>query len=76
MEQKEEVFEASADTETRKKKRGKLTKADMMNMLEKVYSKSVDGIPHVSPAIDDLANQYLNLDNYVLGILKPEVISQ
>lgn len=59
MEQKEEVFETTVETEEKKKKRGKLTKADMMNMLEKVYSKSIDGIPHVSPAIEDLANQYL-----------------
>ena len=43
-----------------KEKKTKLTKDDIMAILDKLYAKSIDGIPHVSPPIEELANQYLS----------------
>lgn len=49
----------SESTETKKEKKVKLTKEDIMNTLQKLYDKSLDGIPKVSQPIEELANQYL-----------------
>lgn len=47
-------------TENKKEKKAKLTKADIMNTLEKLYDKSLEGIPMVSEPIEELTNQYLS----------------
>lgn len=46
--------------EKTKEKKVKLSKEDLMNTLEKLYEKSIDGIPHISLSIEELANQYLS----------------
>ena len=50
-------------------------------VLEDLPFSVITDTSKVSPLITaetmkDLANQYFDLDNYVLGILKPETISQ
>lgn len=35
------------------------TSEDFMNLLNSLYTKSLDGIPHVSPKIEEFANDYL-----------------
>lgn len=39
--------------------RKKPTTEDFMNLLNSLYKKSLDGIPHVSPKIEEFANDYL-----------------
>ena len=36
-----------------------LTQESIMKILDTCYQKAVDGIPHVSPSVEDLANDYL-----------------
>lgn len=42
------------------KEKTKLTQEDIMNLLEKLYDNSIQGIPKVSPPISKLAEDYLN----------------
>lgn len=57
-------------SETKETKKVKLTKADIMNTLEKLYDKSLDGIPMVSQPIEELANQYLSKHTDVKKVAK------
>lgn len=36
-----------------------ISQEDIMKILENCYQKSLDGIPHVSPSIEQLSNEYL-----------------
>lgn len=49
----------------KEKNKVKLSKEDLMNMLDKLYSKSIDGVPHVSQPIEELTNQYLSKHNSI-----------
>ncbi|MCR4638963.1 EcsC family protein [Ruminococcus sp.] len=40
-------------------KKKKITQEDIMNLLEGCYDKCINGIPKVSPNVEDLANDYL-----------------
>lgn len=40
-------------------KENPLTKENIMKFLDACYGKCLDGIPHVSPSIVDMANDYL-----------------
>ena len=41
-------------------KKNKFSQEDIMNLLEKLYQNSIQGLPKVSPPIDQLANDYLS----------------
>lgn len=44
----------------KKEKRKLITKEDMLNALNIAYEKSKDGIKHVSPPVEDVAEKYLS----------------
>lgn len=37
-----------------------ITQEDIMKLLDKCYEKSLNGIPNVSPSVEELANEYLS----------------
>lgn len=41
------------------KEKKKLTQTDIMSMLDKIYATCMNGIPHVSPSIEEFAEDYL-----------------
>ena len=42
-----------------KEKKRKITQEDVMNLLDACYEKCLNGIPKVSPSVEDMANDYL-----------------
>ena len=40
-------------------KKGPITQEDIIKMLDACYVKCLEGIPKVSPKVEDLANDYL-----------------
>lgn len=43
----------------RKMEKKKMTQEDIMKLLDSCYEKCLNGIPMVSPGIEDMANDYL-----------------
>lgn len=43
----------------RKMEKKKMTQEDIMKLLDSCYEKCLNGIPMVSPCIEDMANDYL-----------------
>ena len=41
----------------------KMTQEDIMKLLDSCYEKCLNGIPMVSPGIEDMANQNLSLQH-------------
>lgn len=50
--------EEKIPTENEPKKK-KITQEDIMKLLDACYEKSVNGVPKVSPSVEELANDYL-----------------
>ena len=44
----------------RKMEKKKMTQEDIMKLLDSCYEKCLNGIPMVSPGIEDMANDYLS----------------
>ena len=42
-----------------KAKKRVITQEDIMNLLDASYEKCLNGIPKVSPSVEDMANDYL-----------------
>ena len=42
-----------------KEKKSVMTEEDIMNLLDSCYEKCINGIPKVSPSVEELANDYL-----------------
>ena len=42
-----------------KEKKPVMTEEDIMNLLDSCYEKCLNGIPKVSPSVEELANDYL-----------------
>lgn len=41
-----------------KEKKSVMTEEDIMNLLDSCYEKCINGIPKVSPSVEELANDY------------------
>ena len=61
-----------------KDKKPLISQEDIMKMLDTCYSKAIDGIPMVSPSIEDLANEYLQKyptkEKAVKAMIKNQII--
>ncbi len=44
----------------RKMEKKKMTQEDIMKLLDSCYEKCLNGIPMVSPGVEDMANDYLS----------------
>ena len=44
----------------------KITQEEIMQLLDKLYDQSVNGIPKVSQPIDELANDYLQKNKDII----------
>lgn len=56
---------------TKETKKRKISSEDALKILDSLYTKACDGIPHVSPTIEEFANDYLkkNPSKYVASTL-------
>ncbi len=55
----------------------KLSQENIMSVLDKCYEKVIDGIPHISPTVSDLAQNYIDknpdIESAVKSMLKNQI---